>query len=413
MDLSFLQYTMENAVAQKLKSIINYDVLYPVMSKLLQNENDFLGNSMKGTSLWLNRDIAPRIYELCSEVQKRTGFSDNIEFYISNNNTTNAYSIIGENSVTHKISFFSGIIERMTDDELRFVIGHEIGHLLFKHSNIDRAIQFAYPSFESLPEFVRINYLKWKQLCEISSDRIGLISVDNEQSAYSALFRLYVGVGKEYINFNEEIFEKLIDNIIENHMTSSIDYSFTHPPIPVRVKAIKMFSGSSLMKNVTDNAELNKEDAKLQKSLDNLVVKIFRYPLSEFEGAYVDYLLYGGLLIIYADNEIHSNEVRMLYDMLSRFIDIDFIDPATFNGNAETNKDRLRKAADYIINKFPERRQNMLMDLVFLAMNDREFNQSELDMLLIIGIEYLRMKKDEVMEIIRQGMTRYYSPYRI
>ncbi len=240
-----------------------------------------------------------------------------------------------------------------------------------------------------------------------------MISVDNEQSAYSALFRLYVGVGKEYVNFNEKNFDKLIDNIIENHMTSSIDYSFTHPPIPVRVKAMKMFAGSSLIKNINENEKTNKEDGKLQQELDNLVVKIFRYPLSEFEGAYVDYLLYGGLLIIYADNEVHSNEVRTLYDMLSRFIDIDFIDPATFNGNNETNKERLKKAADYIINKFPERRQNMLMDIVFLAMNDREFNQSELNMILAIGIEYLRMNKDEVMDIIRQGMTRYYSPYRI
>lgn len=412
MDFSKLQYSMENNVSMKLKGIINYDVIYPVMSKLMESNGDFLGNSLKGTSLWLNKDIAPKIYDLCYDVKKKLGFDENIEFYISNNSTTNAFSVIGENTVKHKISFFSGIIEKMSDDELRFVIGHEIGHLMFRHSDLDRAIQFAYPNFQSLPEFVRINYLKWKQLCEISSDRIGLLSVENKQSAYSALFRLYVGVGNEYINFNEETFDKLIDNIIENHLTGSIDYTYTHPPIPVRVKAMKMFADSELFSNAKEKKGGSSIE-EFQKNLDSMIVKMFRYPLSDFEGAYVDYMLSAGIIVIYADNQVHTNEIRTFYDMLSRFIDLDFIDPSAFGQATEKNKDMLRKAADFIIKKYPERIPSLLMDVIFLAMNDREFNESELNAILMIGIEYFGMKKDEVMELIRQGMMRYYSPYRI
>ena len=49
------------------------------------------------------------------------------------------------------LALHSGLIEKFDDEELQFVIGHEIGHLISKSADLMRIIDFLFPVAENMP----------------------------------------------------------------------------------------------------------------------------------------------------------------------------------------------------------------------------------------------------------------------
>jgi putative metalloprotease len=78
-------------------------------------------------------DVAPpenpyarRLSKLVAQHRKEGGHSFSFKVYLSP--TVNAFAL-GDGS----IRFYSGLMDRMSDGELRFVIGHEMGHVVEEH----------------------------------------------------------------------------------------------------------------------------------------------------------------------------------------------------------------------------------------------------------------------------------------
>ncbi|MFC4158867.1 M48 family metallopeptidase [Chitinimonas lacunae] len=78
---------------------------------------------------------AKRLAKLTSRHQREDGLKLNYKVYLSPN--VNAFA-----TADGSIRVYSGLMDLMTDDELRSVIGHEIGHVKHKHSA--NAIRTAY-----------------------------------------------------------------------------------------------------------------------------------------------------------------------------------------------------------------------------------------------------------------------------
>lgn len=78
---------------------------------------------------------AKRLARLTARHVNEDGMKLNFKAYLSP--TVNAFA-----TADGSIRFYSGLMDLMTDDELRGVIGHEIGHVKFKHSA--NAIKTAY-----------------------------------------------------------------------------------------------------------------------------------------------------------------------------------------------------------------------------------------------------------------------------
>ena len=99
-----------------------------------KDELENITNHMLANTVKLNKVIAPRLYDLCAEIQEFFGYKEPIDFYLYATSEVNAFSINGFGIVPHIICFTSSLIQQLNDDELRFVIGHEIGHLIYRHS---------------------------------------------------------------------------------------------------------------------------------------------------------------------------------------------------------------------------------------------------------------------------------------
>ncbi|HKJ93925.1 MAG TPA: M48 family metallopeptidase [Longimicrobiales bacterium] len=105
----------------------------------------------------------------------------------------------------------SGAVRLLTDDdEMRSLLGHELGHILSGHVLyrtmtvlLLRLAQLGFPIVGLAARAVLIGLLEWNRKAELSSDRAGLLAVQNPEASLSSFLRLAGGGTKEETNLNE------------------------------------------------------------------------------------------------------------------------------------------------------------------------------------------------------------------
>ncbi|MFO0659617.1 MAG: M48 family metalloprotease [Polyangiaceae bacterium] len=84
------------------------------------------------TSVRLTPRIAPALFACVDECTRHLGIENDIEVYCSQEAEMNAFVVPPEKGRIC-IGFSNTALERFSDDELRFILGHELGHALFEH----------------------------------------------------------------------------------------------------------------------------------------------------------------------------------------------------------------------------------------------------------------------------------------
>ena len=132
MDMSVFRLEMEKAVSDELYALIDGEIIeYLMDAGRIDEEKDLVKMIHQGNALPINSRLTPELYELCREIQNKLGIADEIDFYILNSPEINAYAIHSRKKERpHTVVLHSGLIERFTFDELKFIIGHELGHLI-------------------------------------------------------------------------------------------------------------------------------------------------------------------------------------------------------------------------------------------------------------------------------------------
>ena len=102
------------------------------------------------------------------------------------------------------ITMTSTIINLMSFEEIKFVIGHELGHFLLSH-NIE----------ESQQQESKEGYIK-KRAQEISVDRVGLMACRDINTATRAIIKTLSGLDEKYIRFDVKKFLNQIEGISVN-----------------------------------------------------------------------------------------------------------------------------------------------------------------------------------------------------
>ncbi|MFI9325934.1 M48 family metallopeptidase [Kitasatospora sp. NPDC052868] len=121
------------------------------------------------------------------------------DLYVSQDPTVNAYCIGIDTPI---IVVTSGLVELLDEEELRSVIGHEVGHAMSGHAvyrtmlliltNI--AARIAWVPLGNLAIMALVTALKeWFRKAELSSDRAGLLAGQDLQASMRALMKLAGG----------------------------------------------------------------------------------------------------------------------------------------------------------------------------------------------------------------------------
>ena len=118
-----------------------------------------------------------------------------VQVFIAPGNSLNAYTF---GLVSPKVVVLhSSLLQVLDADELRFVLGHELGHVRLGHTWLNSLVggMAGMPSPSMASVVLALAFLWWNRACEYSADRAGLLACGKPHKAISALVKLAAGTG--------------------------------------------------------------------------------------------------------------------------------------------------------------------------------------------------------------------------
>lgn len=184
-------------------------------------------------------DVMDQVGQLVRDCQKALG-CDEVDVFVVPGHQVNAYTF-GLNS-PKIIVLYEPMLRIMDADELRFVIGHEMGHIVYGHTWLNTLLggMAGMPASLGAAVVFTFAFRWWNRACEYSCDRAGVAACGSMIKGVSALAQLAVGdidTAGELKRALEVIEQQ--DDSLESIMGEAIS---DHPMIAKRIKALQVYS---------------------------------------------------------------------------------------------------------------------------------------------------------------------------
>lgn len=199
--------------------------------------------------------------------------------YVSHHSGLNAMTT-GTDEYAY-IEITSGILRELSPDELRFVIGHECGHLAADHAMyramadilIEGAIRPIGLGFTGriARSALALPLSAWSRRAEITADRAGLICCGNLDIAEQALVRILIPDGTD-ARIDVDDYLRRIEQVSHIQQPGKLsDLNATHPAIYRRIRALRLFARSKLYYRLLGLEEAPGSSLLTDQQLNNAV----------------------------------------------------------------------------------------------------------------------------------------------
>ncbi|MEM7081840.1 MAG: M48 family metallopeptidase [Pseudomonadota bacterium] len=238
-DLSMYQSLLENNDVKKVNEFI-----------AKREEEGPIGTRRRllGTSVRLSRRMAPEVHRMADECIELLEMKIPHELYVYSSPQFNAACFKPENDQLF-VMFSSSLLEAFEGSELRFVIGHEFGHHVYRHHDIP--IGYLLNGQARPDPKLALDLFTWSRYAEISADRAGAHCAQDLNGVAKALFKLASGLTSKVVEFSfndflQQVDEMQVEDTAPGNNAPQEDWFSTHPFSPLRVKALKYFHESEL-----------------------------------------------------------------------------------------------------------------------------------------------------------------------
>jgi uncharacterized tellurite resistance protein B-like protein len=323
-DPEALRTRRERALAVQL--LAESDVTY-ALSKFDERHGGygFMGRrSLLTGALRLTRSMAPAIADTFTDCRHRLGYDHAIEVYVRADAEYRASAMRCEGS-PDVIALSSRLVESFTPEELRFVIGHELGHLMLGHFRLPMPA-LARLEDRAGPLVSRRNALRlylWARSAEHSADRAGLVCAGDSAAAARGFFKLASGLSSSHVDPDLEAYARQVDSLASapearqkpRDDDDTLDCFSTHPYSPLRVRAVVAFSRSDRFRELTGRGPgdlgLDAVEDVIERDLD--VMEPSYLEEKDEASLLLRRVLYcAAVSVAAADGEVHESEVKAL-----------------------------------------------------------------------------------------------------
>jgi tellurite resistance protein len=204
--------------------------------------------NLLSTSVRLTKGMSPEIARMADECVEKLGVTIPLELYVYSSPQFNAACFKPEDDRLY-VMFSSSLLEGFTSQELRFVMGHELGHHVYNHHAIP--VGYLLQGQQRPDPQLALELFAWSRYAEISADRAGAHCAQDMGAVASALFKLASGLTTKVVEFSLDDFVSQVDDMQAvdqepGQGAPQSDWFSTHPFSPLRVKALKLFERSEM-----------------------------------------------------------------------------------------------------------------------------------------------------------------------
>ena len=282
----------------------------------------------------------------------------------------------------------------MSTDELRFVIGHELGHLINKDTALARLIGFVFPPNAAVPVTLQYKIRLHEQLAELVADRYGYIATEDLGVCVTAFFKMASGLDLEKMNVS-------IDALIADN-SRRLDYFLkdkgisrsSHPVNPIRVQALNLFATC-------------KSQKELQKGMDELISILLKVGDDELDEHMARFIASAGLIVASSDDEMKEDEINQIIEMLARLkiFPRKYLEEIAQGDVVKT----FNESVEGILKINPGMRSSLLEYMIHIALSDKIIARKEVDLLYEFGAS-IALSEMEVATAIAESVQRNYLP---
>ncbi|MFV2090960.1 MAG: M48 family metallopeptidase, partial [Pseudomonadales bacterium] len=134
------------------------------------SERTTVRRHLLATSVRLSDAMAPDLHRIARECSTRLELGIELELYVFASPVYNAMCFKPEDGRLF-VMFASSLLESFDDAELKFVMGHELGHHVYRHHDIP--IGYILRGENRPDPRLALDLFTWSRYAEISADRAG------------------------------------------------------------------------------------------------------------------------------------------------------------------------------------------------------------------------------------------------
>ena len=359
---------LEKQIGEQIYNALQGSVVEEVLRKTkISSQDAYWRSTMEGHSLKVQEELLPEFYALCQEVKQKLKFDEKVDFYITGDSTVNAFSLAAEDEgAPHIVNVNSALFDLMSQDELRFVIGHELGHLINKDSALSRLIRFVFPPETRVPVSLQYKIRLHEQLAELVADRYGYIAAEDLGVCVTAFFKMASGLDLAKINVSIDALIADNSRRLEYFLNDKGVSRASHPVNPIRVQALNLFA----------NAKTQQE---LHDGMDQLISILLKVGDNELDEHVARFAAAAGLLVANTDSAINQDEIDRIIETLAsmKIFPGEFLDEIAKGDVIKT----FNESVESILSINPGMREELLNYMINIVLSDKIISKAEIDIL--------------------------------
>ncbi|NOX37244.1 MAG: M48 family metalloprotease [Calditrichaeota bacterium] len=398
-----IRFQRERELTRMLESVLHAPIILKLGDQMALHRRHFFRDVViMGQGVQLHPQVTPQLWEQIQRVLQRLSCQLEVDFYILSQPTMNAFTSMEQDPEGRfGIFFHSRLIEILSPAEFQFVVGHELGHLLFGTYRLQRTLNLAYKGGTTLSYALRNLVQLWYKFHEISADRIGYLACGDLQSCITSLIKLASGVNLNFQRFDLSRYLDRNRKILQHIDTHSVRQMETHPLPAIRVRALELFSQSKLVRQFGKRAM--SPDPDLQRQMDELTVLLEARQDSELDYYRQLFIVTGGMVVATLDQEIRPEEKDKILQTLAIFRPYpqNYIQKvlAEIQSGDELFEVFVESAAR-VLSLDASERHPMFNFLIEMAFADGKIRDIEMKFLLDVGTQVMGFTQKEIYEMI-------------
>ena len=339
--------------------------------------------SLLSTAMRMSENVSKPFYKIVNRCRETLNFKAPIEIFVVQDSLFNAAAMpMTDDRVL--IYFTSSLLEKFSEEELAFVLGHEMGHIMFGHVNIPINNLMNYYHLLSGRDIIKLK--SWQRAAELSADRAGLLCSRDYNAACTAFFKLSSGITSNNFKFNVDDYMTQfadLEHYLKNTKDQNVNEVYSsHPLNPIRLKALEIFKNSEAYNTLIGDespATLKTEEAEFQiKAFMDIMEPNYLDDESKTAETIREFMFKCAYMIASSDDNVDDEEMKQIASLMNKEdVTLEVVE-LSLKDKQEIIED-IKAVSSKILFELSEiQRSNIVRDLFAVATADNVLTMTEI-----------------------------------